>query len=308
MGATPGCECPDSFPSFGYKGWMKDIALPKTSRLFRSTLIATGLFLTACGGSSDSATTPDADAAVASDAPTTAAPTTAATTTSESTTTTTAAPTTTTTAVAALSADDPVIINYCAATVEADNLAENTDYVDVQSFQNVIAGQLFIIEAITFPAPIETDLQVITSGLRDMATAVEAVESIDEIGPALDPIAESDEFQAAGDNIDAFEAEYCPDVSSSPSTTDNPNGITEADILALLETDAGRAGIAQGITTTTNLTVEEATCFIDNSEPANLVALFQLGTGETTEPTAEVQAGLVSALEACNLDVSAFGG
>ena len=125
----------------------------------------------------------------------------------------------------------------------------------------------------------------------------------------MEEIGEQDDFTAAGDRVDAWEAEYCPPVeAASPSTTDNPLGITEADILTLLETEEGRAGMVQGITTTSNMTIEEATCFIDSADSTTIVGLFQVGVGEVAVPSAEVQAGLIAALDACGLDISAFTG
>ena len=294
-----------------------------TLSFLRGTAIAGALLLSACSGGEESTTGQDSDAEVetttTTEATTTTTPTTTteaeadivveATTTTTAPTTTTAEPTTTTTTAVAQLSDDPVVIAYCTASAQAEALAANANVDSVESFDALLIEQLALIEGIEAPPAIADDLQMVTEGLRAMSAALEGVTSLEEVAPALSTVTDAPEFGDAGDNLDAFEAEFCPvvDTTSSPSTTDNPLGITEEDILGFLSTPEGREGIAQGVTTTSNMTQEEALCFVENTDPSILVGLFQLGTGGITEPSAELQAGLLAGLEACGLGVEAFG-
>lgn len=266
-------------------------------RLLRGFLLVAALVLSACSGDDGSTTdeTTSVDETEASDE------------TETDETTTTEATTTTTTIPIETDPDDPVVIGYCEASAEAQSLSLTADLSAPEGFRDVISGQRELLESVEPPPAIADALQTILFGFVEVETQLASAVDIGQANAAVSILGSTPEFAIAGQRIDAFEAEFCGAPGGPPSTVDNNLGITEEEILELLESEEDRLGIAQGLTSTTTLTEEEALCFVDSAEPSVLVEMFLLGTGEQTAPSANLQTLMIEALDACGLDQSVFG-
>ncbi len=84
-------------------------------------------------------------------------------------------------------------------------------------------------------------------------------------------------------------------------------GLTEeqlAQFELLLDTDAGREIMAQGIVEATGITTDQALCIIENGD---IIGLMIGVTGGTSEPDNEITASFLRTLDTCDIPLSAFG-
>lgn len=88
---------------------------------------------------------------------------------------------------------------------------------------------------------------------------------------------------------------------------ENPLGLTEADVLVLLADPDGREGIAEGIVSSTGITLDEARCFLDTADPTIVAALFSIGVGDQTQVDPEVASSIFEAFATCGLPSDTFG-
>ncbi len=276
---------------------------------FRFCALALLVLLAACSGSTaesaaEANTTTTTEAAEVT--PTTEAETTT-TTPPTTTTTTTEAPTTT--AAAEVDADDPIVVEYCLASAEADAVSDATDVTDPDAFRTLVAYQIETLSTISAPASIADDLEVVLDVFLQYPAILEPLDyDILAASDAIAEVADTPAFNNATDNLDRFEEEFCPNISTEAEpTAEIPQGITEDDIREFLSTPEGRAGIASGVVTTSSMTQEEALCFVEQTDADTLIELFQLGSGQITTPSPEGQAGLLAGLASCGLDIGVFG-
>ncbi|MEZ5228833.1 MAG: hypothetical protein R2710_19870 [Acidimicrobiales bacterium] len=85
-------------------------------------------------------------------------------------------------------------------------------------------------------------------------------------------------------------------------------GLTEeqlAQFELLLDTDAGKQIMAQGIVDATSLTNEQALCIVENGD---IIGLMVGVTGGLTEPDSELTASFLRTLDTCGIPLSAFEG
>lgn len=279
---------------------------------FRLCALALLVVLAACSGSTaesaaEANTTTTTEAAEVTT--TTEAETTTTTTPPTTTTTTTTTEAPTTTAAAEVDADDPIVVEYCLASAEADAVSDATDVTDPDAFRTLVAYQIETLSTINAPAPIADDLEVVLDVFLQYPAILEPLDyDILAASDAITEVADTPAFNNATDNLERFEEEFCPNISTEAEpTADIPQGITEDDIREFLSTPEGRAGIASGVVTTSSMTQEEALCFVEQTNADTLIELFQLGSGQITTPSPEGQAGLLAGLASCGLDIGVFG-
>lgn len=84
-------------------------------------------------------------------------------------------------------------------------------------------------------------------------------------------------------------------------------GMTEADLAlfeTLLESEAGRQGMAEGIAEETGLTTEEGLCIVENGD---ILGLMMIGlAGPDAEPDNELMTSFLQTLDTCGIPLSAF--
>lgn len=233
----------------------------------------------------------------------------ASTTTEAQTTTTESTTTTTEAAPQDLSSTDPVVVTYCATVDDIDTRLDAADFTDPAALEETLTYQLDAMGSIELPGPIADDIVTALSTTTDYLALLEAVDfdvaAADEDATAL---FESPEFTQAGENIDAFDAEFCPEqVDDEPVADGSTLLLTEDDVVALLDSPEGREGVIGGMVDNTAMTPEEANCFIDNTDPGVLASLFSLGTGDQADIDPAIIGELLGGLEACDLSLGALG-
>ena len=259
-----------------------------------ATVVVVALAATACGGADDGA------------ASTSTVATTTAITTTVPETSTVATTTTTTTTLPETSADDPIVVAYCTASAENEQAAASLDPFDPDSLRDNLESQIEALDQLEIPGEIEGDIAVRGDGIGQWVAVLEPVDfAFLEVQVEIQALSEDPEFLAASDNIEMFEELYCPEPA--PVEEAEEGGADEFPIEVLLESAAGREAIAQGISETTEMTEEDALCFVESAGLETLTGLFEIGT-TGAEPDAEVQAGLLAGLDACGLSLDAFAG
>ena len=271
-----------------------------------AVLLTLVLTATACGGSTTADTAPADEAEAAT---TTEAETTTTTEAATTTTTTEAETTTTTEAPEPAPSDDAVVSAYCAAAAEVDATLDAADLLDPVALEEALVYQVDTMSAVDAPAEIEADIQTMLVTSDEYLQILEDADF--DITVAEDEITalfERPDVDAATTNIESFELENCPlavDDEFEPSPNDL--GLTEDDVRELLADPAGREGIIEGLTSSTELTPEEASCFLDETDASVVVGLFAIGVGQETTIDPAVATGMIEGLTACGLTLDVFG-
>jgi len=292
-------------------------AMTASRSFFSALLVALALIASACGGSDGGDTASDATTTTTTEAPTTTVEETTTTTEAPTTTVEKATTTTTTTVVEEVVTDasDPVVVAYCEASALADERTEQVDFFDPDALREFFPIQLAALEEVEPPAAIADDVAITIEGFRKYPEIFERNDwdfaaSVDD----LEAEVATPEWEAASDNMDAFEDEFCPNIEPSLDAPDDdgadtaPGGITVEDIEGFLSTPEGRGAIAQGMASTSALTEEQALCFVENTDAETIFNLFQIGAGGSTENAGDALAGLEVGLEACGLSIGQFSG
>jgi hypothetical protein len=109
------------------------------------------------------------------------------------------------------------------------------------------------------------------------------------------------------DVVDSVVVAYCEAALETETRVEDPLGLTEADVLVLLADPDGREGIAEGIVSSTGITLDEARCFLDTADPTIVAALFSIGVGDQTQVDPEVASSIFEAFATCGLPSDTFG-
>ncbi|MFW2383909.1 MAG: hypothetical protein ACN4GZ_19310 [Acidimicrobiales bacterium] len=134
----------------------------------------------------------------------------------------------------------------------------------------------------------------------------------DEQAPANDEQPPADNEQPPADDTQVPADDEQPPVDLEQLPVDdvvedlNTNGLTDSEvelIAGLLETELGRQLFIEGMMEDSNLTIEQATCFVD---AADVTTLLSFGQGTQSENAALVD--LFSTLSECNIDINDFEG
>ncbi len=226
----------------------------------------------------------------------------------EAETTTTAAETTT------VAAGDSEA--YCALAIESKEATDAFDaFDDPVALEGFLDASIARIEAarLVVPAEIAEPFEVIYQSQLAAAAAAEEVgyDAVQLL--ASDAFTETPERTAANATLDAYRADVCGYVEPSDDLVDEAAealeselGMTEEEIAlieAMLQTEAGRAAMIEGMMADSTLTEEQATCLVDN---ADLIGLMMLGSG-LTDPDSDLMANLFQTLDQCGIPLDALG-
>ncbi len=261
-----------------------------------AVLLAGAVLLGACGGSDA------ADAGLESAAETTVAAAEA------DETTTTAAPAETTTTAAEV--DDSAA--YCAISLEADALSDAfTAFDDPAAFEAFLTERMAMLESAVAVVPdaIAADFTVVADAQRQLAqVAADSGYDITVVATEGVAIMETPEVTAAQEAVDSYDVQICGTTPDETAAAGDPGApISDADmatIEALLETEAGRQAFAEGLTQGTELTIEQATCIVENGD---IMGLMAVGSG-TAEIDGEMMSTLLQTLDTCGIPLSAITG
>ncbi len=231
-----------------------------------------------------------------------------ASTTTEAATTTIDSTTTTETMVDADS-DEAVVDKYCANISEIDSRFDAADFSDPVALEEALTFQIDTMNSTTIPPAIQDDIATMLSVSDDYYQILETVDfDLFAVEDEIASLFDEPGVEAAGQNLDVFESEHCPlTLDEDIEIDDNPLGLTESDVLDLLQDPVGRAGIAEGILESTSMTLEQANCFLDETDPNVVAALFSIGVGDQTQVDPEVSGGLFEGLVACDMSIDMFG-
>lgn len=263
-------------------------------------LLLLALVAAACGSSTEEAadTTTTTEAPAETTSTTTEAPTT-------TTTTTTEAPTTTT-APAEIDPDDPTVVAYCEAGDSVNARIDAADFNDPIAVEDAFGYQYDTMSVVEAPAAIEADVATMVDMSNSAYLILEDYDfNFFAASEEIFALTESPEFVAASETLDAFGEAYCPQVEDA-DPLENELGLTEADVLDLLQDPVERLSVAEGMREGTTLTSEEAMCVLDETDPNVIAALFSVGVGEA-EPDLEIMGGFFEGLAACEIPIDAFG-
>lgn len=205
--------------------------------------------------------------------------------------------------------DDAVIDDYCASVNEIDARFAAADFNDPVAVEAALAFQIDTMRAADIPPAIEGDIATMLTTSDDYYQLLETVD-FDLMAVETDIIALFDEpaIETAAQNIDEFELQNCPIILGDDVEVDeNPLGLTEDDVLEMLQNPAGRAGIAEGIVESTPMTLDQANCFLDETDPNVVAALFSIGVGDQTQVDPDVSGGLFEGLLECDMSIDMFG-
>ncbi len=234
-------------------------------------------------------------------------------------TTTTTQPATT----EAIMSEDDRADAYCALAIELDKLEDEIDISDdfgPENSERLAEGWINFLDESSdvVPAEIADEYDQAKVGLEAFAAALETTDydyfaAFGQIDPA---IINSEEIDAASDRLDEYEAEVCgitgdylgPEEHSSDGSSDETGSdaldSSDVDLIAsLLETEIGRQLFIEGMMEDTNLTTEQATCFVNT---ADLTTLLSFSGGTQAENAALVD--LFSTLSECDIDISDLDG
>ena len=218
-------------------------------------------------------------------------------------TTTTEPATTTTAAPAAL----PDVDSYCALSSAADRLLDEFEAYDDPVETEVVFTQ---IQALAdqgrdvAPLEIEEEFSIVADAWTDLVLFLQASEW--DYGAALeaaDSLLSSPEVVAASDAVDAFDAATCPPADDVELSLGDEPLIDPEDadaMLAILETEIGREAFIEGFIESTNLTYEQAGCFLDTAPIESLVTMT------SQEASASDMVAFFDALETCDIPLSAL--
>jgi hypothetical protein len=270
-------------------------------RIFCSLLIMICVGVAACGESGDSS---------ADTTPTSAKPSTSATTTSPTPSTTSADDDLSIAdAASSLDAVDSVVVTYCEAALETETRVAAADFTDPVEVEDSVRLQFETLDALEVPEVIETEIKTLLDAIDRYYVLLETVEfdyaAIED--EVLNIFGDPDVARALA-TLDKFDADNCPlalDGGFEPD--ENPLGLTEADVLVLLADPNGREGIAEGIVSSTGITLDGARCFLDTTDPTIVAALFSIGVGDQTQVDPEVAGSIFEAFATCGLPSDAFG-
>ncbi len=205
---------------------------------------------------------------------------------------------------------------YCALAIESKEATDAfTAFDDPVALEAFLDASIARIEAarLVVPAEIADPFEVIYQSQLAAAVAAEEVGYDAALLLSSDAFAETPERTAADATLDAYRADVCGYVEPTEDLTDEAAqaleselGMTEEEIAmieAMLDTEAGRAAMIQGMMADSTLTEAQATCLVDN---ADLIGLMMLGSG-LTDPDSDLMANLFQTLDQCGIPLDALG-
>ena len=198
---------------------------------------------------------------------------------------------------AAEPADAGSVEAYCQMKAESNALFDEADPLDPESVEAAFRENVGIIDAALqiIPAEIEDDLRVVRQSMDDYIDVLAANDwNFFAASSAIDEI-EDPELEAAEARLETWEGANCdfPDDGDDfeDALNEDPFSTPEA-FEAMLETDAGRTMMIEGMTEDGELTAEQAECMLDNLDfellsalttgaelgPESLTSFFEMGT------------------------------
>lgn len=257
------------------------------------------LALTACGGSSESASKTD-ELAPATTAPTTTVPAT--------TVPTTTAPTTTALA-------DPGDSEYCRITLASNELDDDLATLgDPAALEAFLVEMNDLLDQATAVAPPEIAADLLVMNVQLDAVALAAAEGDYAFSALASAILETEtpETEAASAAVDAYDERVCgaetetepDDTDSDDDTNEDTSGAPELTVESFevaRSSEATRDQLIQGFTSSKGFTQQQGACFIDQVSPELFVAL-----GTDTDPDDEQLIELLELLEACDIPATSL--
>ncbi len=276
-------------------------SLSRCARIWIALLAAAGLTLSACDSGGDVSKEPEQDLALSAEDTTTAQSPTVATSLSEA----------------------ERVEAYCNLAVTLDELEDEIDISNDFSPENAKriadAWAEFIADADdVIPGALAGDYELSKTAVEAFAEALETNDyDYFQAFSAMDPeIVNNESIEAASDRMEAYEEQVCgivPEeadgnevVGGSDPDSGGTTAMSDADvelIAGLLETEIGRQLFIDGLMEDSNLSTEQATCFVDT---ADLTTLLSFSQGSPSENAALVD--LFSTLSDCNIDIEDFNG
>lgn len=229
------------------------------------------------------------------------------------------------------------------ADAESDAFFEGNESFDPVAMEAFVQEQIgYITEATTVaPAELLLDLQIQLEGFNELdALLAENGYDIIAVATQLPSVMETPEREASSERLEAFTEANCPmdetaappaddsiDESTDDSTDESTDGaaddgssvtadgtdisglfseedVAEAEeIIAALQTDAGRVGFIEVVTADGTLDADQAGCLIDNLTPQ---LLLEVDLVDQDGPDAATP-GVLELFETCGILPSAFG-
>ncbi|MEM7092409.1 MAG: hypothetical protein AAF567_05370 [Actinomycetota bacterium] len=200
---------------------------------------------------------------------------------------------------------------FCVLYAENQRLADEFSPFDPVSTEEFITtSQQLLAEAIPVaPSDIQGDLRDILIGLQEIAALLEANEwSLIAISEQVDTLPSSIAADAASERIDAWLEVNCPDLVEPEVTEVDSIEDLEAEIdnalAGLLSTEAGRAFLIETLVADSGLTVDQATCFVENIDGSLLTSFANL---DPNTAGAGLPPQLLAILGTCGIDPTALG-
>lgn len=205
--------------------------------------------------------------------------------------------------------DEAIVMAYCASVRDVDARLDAADFTDPIELEAALTYQIDTIASTEVPREIQDDITTMLTVSDDYYQLLETVDfDLFAVEAEILALFETPAVEAAGQNLDEFEAENCPIVLDDAfETDDNPLELTEQDVMDLLQDPAGRTGIAEGIVASTGIDLEAANCFLDETDPSVVAAIFSIGVGNQTQVDPEMAGGMFEGLAACDLSIDTFG-
>jgi len=225
----------------------------------------------------------------------------------------------------------PDLEAYCDLAEQQNTLVDEFDeFTDPEALEGFVAELNQLLDDALEVAPDEVvdDLEIVDG---DQGTIAEILEENDwDIAASFEEVEAIGQDDEASDRVDEFSAEECgieiddddaadaeaevAGAATDDTTTDEPatdagdEALAEAllsdpeTLAGLLATESGRDAFIEGLTESSELSDEQAGCFVDNADPE---FLSNLGSGD---PTGADATTLFELADLCDIPAEFLGG